>query len=253
MLKKISDDYIAKLEPVLPKAGIFTDSAPGPGAEGVESERQKWLTQRLEQILAQMRTAWGSPLFEALANKYARDFVSQISLFNDKVFAINVYGDNPLLKNVLNLSIENNVQLIKSIASQHLNAVGDIVYQNVLKGYSPSQIYDSIQSYGVTDRRAKLIAIDQTHKVNSTISRVKQEAVGFKFFKWLTANDERVRESHVHAGNAKTPYGVGVYRWDDLPEVDGEKVSPGIPIRCRCVAVPVLFSEVKDYQKEQGK
>lgn len=192
-------------------------------------------------ILAQMRTAWGSPVFEALAEKYAKDFVRQLSLFEQKTFAINLYGDSPLLKNVLKLSINNNVQLIKSISSQHLNAIADIVFQNVLKGYRAEQIVKSIQDYGVTEKRARLIAIDQTAKVQSTISRVRQEACGFEYFQWDTSNDERVRPSHKHAENAVTKYGRGVYRWDDLPVIDGEKVSPGMPIRCFPGSVNVNF------------
>lgn len=194
----------------------------------------------VNELLARIRTAWNSPVFDTLAAQYASAFVRQIALFNDRNFALNIYQDETL-RRVLQMATQQNVQLIKSIASQHLNAVADIVFQNMMQGVRSKQIIDAIQSYGVTRSRAALIARDQTAKVQSAVNRARQEAAGFKYFRWSTSNDERVRPSHVHAGNAMTPYGRGVYRWDDLPVVDGEKVAPGMPIRCFPGSVKVNF------------
>ncbi len=206
----------------------------------------------MEGLIARIRTAWNSPVFDALAQRYASEFVRQIALFNDRNFGLNIYSDEAL-KRVLQLAAQQNVQLIKSISSQHLNAIADIVFRNMVAGVRAPQIIEDIRGYGVTRSRAALIARDQTAKVQSAVNRARQEAAGFKYFRWSTSNDERVRASHVHAGNALTPYGRGVYRWDDLPTVDGEKASPGTPVRCRCVAVPVLASEVEEYQRKAKK
>ena len=235
ILKRISNDVIEQVVPNLP--------AP----QGVMDAAQV----DVNELLARIRTAWNSPVFDTLAAQYASAFVRQIALFNDRNFALNIYQDEPL-RRVLQMATQQNVQLIKSIASQHLNAVADIVFQNMMQGVRSKQIIDAIQSYGVTRSRAALIARDQTAKVQSAVNRARQEAAGFKYFRWSTSNDERVRPSHVHAGNAMTPYGRGVYRWDQLPTVDGEKVAPGMPIRCRCVAVPVLSSEVEAFRKKAG-
>lgn len=224
ILKRISSDVIEQVVPNLP--------AP----QGVMDAAQV----DVNELLARIRTAWNSPVFDTLAAQYASAFVRQIALFNDRNFALNIYQDETL-RRVLQMATQQNVQLIKSIASQHLNAVADIVFQNMMQGVRSKQIIDAIQSYGVTRSRAALIARDQTAKVQSAVNRARQEAAGFKYFRWSTSNDERVRPSHVHAGNAMTPYGRGVYRWDDLPVVDGEKVAPGMPIRCFPGSVKVNF------------
>ena len=224
ILKRISNDVIEQVVPNLP--------AP----QGVMDAAQV----DVNELLARIRTAWNSPVFDTLAAQYASAFVRQIALFNDRNFALNIYQDETL-RRVLQMATQQNVQLIKSIASQHLNAVADIVFQNMMQGVRSKQIIDAIQSYGVTRSRAALIARDQTAKVQSAVNRARQEAAGFKYFRWSTSNDERVRPSHVHAGNAMTPYGRGVYRWDDLPVVDGEKVAPGMPIRCFPGSVKVNF------------
>lgn len=236
ILRNITNDVIQVVETI-----------PAPVASVQDAEPPN-----VESLIARLRTAWGSPIFDALAQRYASEFVRQIALFNDRNFALNIYGDEAL-KRVLQLATQQNVQLIKSISSQHLNAIADIVFKNMMQGVRSGQIIEQIRGYGVTRSRAALIARDQTAKVQSAVNRARQEAAGFKYFRWSTSNDERVRPSHVHAGNAVTPYGRGVYRWDDLPTVDGEKASPGTPIRCRCVAIPVLASEVEEFQRKAGK
>ena len=54
-----------------------------------------------------------------------------------------------------------------------------------------------------------------------------------KKIRWETSEDERVRASHAKLDGK-------VFDWDDLPVVDGVKTSPGRPINCRCVAVPII-------------
>lgn len=62
---------------------------------------------------------------------------------------------------------------------------------------------------------------------------MRQESLGVKEFKWVTAHDERVRPSHAKING-------NIYSWDNLPTVDGVKTSPGQPINCRCIAIPVI-------------
>ena len=150
------------------------------------------------------------------------------------------------------MQTQRNAQLIQSIAQQHLNAVSDIVFKNMMVGTRADAIVEQIEDYGVTRARAKLIARDQTSKVQCSINAVRQQSAGFKYFRWSTSNDERVRESHRHVANAVTEYGKGVYAWDDLPEVDGEKAYPGSGIQCRCVAIPVLQSEVEAFKARKS-
>lgn len=209
-------------------------------------------------ILQSLLERWTGVRFQRFAEMIARVFVSNAKAFSDRTFStdaaksvgINAY-DSERIQGVINIATKQNAQLITSIASQHLDAISQIVYSNVMAGNRPSAIEKAIQEYGVTKRRAKLIARDQTAKVLSTISRAKMQDAGFKYFQWDTSHDSRVRPSHREVQNRKTPYGVGVYRWDDLPIVDGEKTSPGMPIQCRCVALPVADFEVYEYLKRK--
>lgn len=84
--------------------------------------------------------------------------------------------------------------------------------------------------FGMTSRRAKLIARDQTSKLNASLTKLRQQELGVEEYIWQTAGDERVRASHkAHDGKK--------FRWDHLPKETG---NPGNDINCRCVAIPVL-------------
>ena len=182
-------------------------------------------------LFDKIRGAWLSFRFGARAKAMAEAFVTATTRKAAKKFGIDAYK-TPRMQEFMRASVAQNVALIKSVAEEHLNAVQNIVMNNVTSGFSPDKIIDEIAAYGVTKGRAALIAYDQTTKILGQTSRINQQEAGFRYFRWQTSNDERVRHSHTVAQNTVTAYGKGVYSWDDLPTVDGEKAFPGSPIRC---------------------
>lgn len=75
--------------------------------------------------------------------------------------------------------------------------------------------------------RAKLIARDQTSKMNGAFNQARQTSLGIDRYVWQTSGDERVREEH-QANDGQ------VFSWNDPPATG----HPGEDINCRCVAVP---------------
>lgn len=85
---------------------------------------------------------------------------------------------------------------------------------------------------GFSDARVRLIARDQTSKLNSELSAMRHKAAGFTKYQWTTSGDERVREEHVDLdGN--------IYRYDE-PTDEQDGLQPGQPINCRCLAEPIF-------------
>lgn len=204
----------------------------------------------LKRALERLTSQYQSLAFEVFANRYAKEFVEKIEKFASKPFAplaLDVFSA-PKIKAIIRNSVEANVQLIKSLAQDECNALSNIIYSNVQSGYRSSQIIELIKAHGVGDRRAKVIARDQTSKVHGAIARERMTSAGFEYFRWATSKDERVRPSHREVANRKTKYGIGVYRFDDPPVVDGVKALPSQPIMCRCVAIPVDEEDVEAFQ-----
>jgi len=85
----------------------------------------------------------------------------------------------------------------------------------------------------ITDRRARIIARDQTSKLVSSFNEARQTQLGIHEYIWSGALDARERDSHRRMEGQRC-------RWDAPPSVDGEAVHPGHAILCRCVAQPVI-------------
>lgn len=124
-----------------------------------------------------------------------------------------------------------NVDLIKSIPAKYFERVEKTVFEGMAAGRRYESLVEDIQHIGaVTESRAKLIARDQTSKMNSAFNQVRQTALGLKRYRWRTAGDERVRDSHAE-NDGKT------FSWDDPPEETGH---PGEDVNCRCIAEPIF-------------
>ncbi len=154
---------------------------------------------------------------------------------------VDVYRPEPWLGELQKNWVSQNTSLIKSVPTQYMAKVEQIVRTGVMAGTTSREIAKQVkEASGVSDRRAKIIARDQCGKANGELTQYRQTDLGVKEYKWVTAHDERVRgnpagmfpravPSH-YARDGKTFY------WDKPP--DGG--HPGMAILCRCFASPVF-------------
>lgn len=142
------------------------------------------------------------------------------------------------LKEILAATIAENVSLIKSIPQQYFTQVQGSVMRSITTGKGLADLIPELQKqHGITRRRARIIANDQTHKAFNNINKARLTKLGVKKFEWLhSAGAHKPRPDHV-AMNGKT------YSFDNLPVIDrktGERGIPGQLINCRCRMVPVI-------------
>jgi SPP1 gp7 family putative phage head morphogenesis protein len=128
-----------------------------------------------------------------------------------------------------------NVSLIKSIASEHLSDVEQLVMRSVQQGRNLGELTEQLQDrYQITRRRAALISRDQANKATATINQVRQKELGITQAIWQHSHaGKHPRPSHV-AANGKT------YDIDKGMYLDGEWVLPGQAINCRCTSKAVI-------------
>lgn len=123
-----------------------------------------------------------------------------------------------------------NVKLIKSIPAQALDRMHGKVAEAVKRGTTVAGMRAELQAeFGITRRRAHLIARDQIEKLNADLTRHRQEEIGVTEYIWRGMMDERERPEHVEREGKR-------FSWDN-PPWDGH---PGQPIACRCYSEPVL-------------
>lgn len=140
---------------------------------------------------------------------------------------------------VVKASIKQNVALIKSIPSKYFLEIEGAVMRSIQTGKGMADLQPHLEKqYGVTKRRAALIARDQTSKATTAINRARMQGLGVKKFKWLhSMGGKEPRPLHKYELNGN------VYSFDDLPVIDeatGERGLPGQLINCRCRMVPVI-------------
>lgn len=215
-----------------------------------------WLSQ-LMNAFEFLRLKWTGANFAGIAQQIASTFVRSADRVNAKRnakdFGVDIFTDSVELREYLAASTYDNARLIKSIPEQYLTNVESIVMSNVRAGGRWEAVAKQLKNeYGVTDRRAKLIARDQTAKVNGELNAKRQVAAGYEYFQWVDSSDNRVRHNHRVHNDKVTEYGKGIYKWSDPPIGEkGNKVPiiPGQEFQCRCIAKPISQQEVERNQR----
>lgn len=137
-----------------------------------------------------------------------------------------------------------NAGLIKSLGADTVKEIERIVLQNQINGGTSRNVEkELIDRFGVSKSRAKLIAQDQTAKITAELNGIRQRQAGIGKYEWQTSEDERVRPLHKSL-NGK------IYHWGESTGAEGGQ-PPGMPIRCRCVALGIV--EIEPAKKQPFK
>ena len=177
--------------------------------------------------------------FDDIANKLAKRFVdkavnhSDISLrdaFSKAGFTVD-FKMTEDVKIKIASSVDENVQLIKSIPQKYFDDLSFIINQGIQRGFDVGHISEQIrEKYGITRRRAAFIARDQTNKVHSVITQQRQMDLGIEEGEWIHSHaGKKPRLSHVEAGRKKLRFNLkkGAF-------IDGKWILPGEEPNCKC-------------------
>lgn len=151
-------------------------------------------------------------------------------------------------EDLLQEMIEANVNLITSIKTDFISQVGDEVRKQLFEGERSTGLIQIIHDRGnVTMNRAKFIARDQTAKLNSAITRERNNKLGIKTYIWTGAMDVRQRKDHkVMNGKLCRFDDATVYSddngetWKKRRSIGGVELHPGEDYNCRCGMAPRL-------------
>lgn len=229
-VKEMHDSFLYWLASEYKSVGLAHDAADG-GA-----------TRQLQEVLSKRGRQW-QKTFDALAKTLSRRMTDRVLTHSDSALANGLrstgftvkFTMTPAMKNAYEAVIGEQVGLIKSIASQHLTEVEGLVMRSVARGRDLGTLTKELQSrYGVTKRRAALIARDQSNKATTTLQAARQQDIGITEGTWRHSHGGKVpRPSHVKADGTTFKLDKGLY-------LDGEWVMPGELINCRCGWTPVL-------------
>lgn len=193
-------------------------------------------------------------LFQSKAKLYAQGMLTSINNESEantnrslvaisKSMTISASKVTDPLKNTLTASLAENVDLIKSIPQQYLSGVQQAVMRSITTGNGLQDLQPYLEKQGgITERRATLIANDQTRKAYNNLNAIRMKAAGVKKFQWLhSAGGRDPRPLHIN--DYPTGLNGGIFSFDDLPVIDektGERGLPGQAVNCRCRLLPVV-------------
>lgn len=133
------------------------------------------------------------------------------------------------LSEYLQIAAQRNADLIKSQTDTMIRRIEQATVQNKLAGNPVSTLRKKfIEEFGIADRKAKLLARDQTSKLTSDLNRIRQQQAGIEEYRWMTVHDERVRPLHRDLDGRE-------YKWGERTGAENG-LPPGQPIQCRCIA-----------------
>lgn len=155
------------------------------------------------------------------------------------------YYKGDFYEQALRMWVDSNVEKIKTIPTESLGSMRQIILDGYKQGRTIRDISKDIQEeYNVSKHRAQMLARDQVATLNAQITKLQQQDAGCKRYRWSTSHDARVRDCH-RALDGK------IFNWNDPPEMwyetkksgrvyTGRRCNPGEDFLCRCIAIPVF-------------
>lgn len=198
----------------------------------------------LRRLMARLSRKWLSR-FDTFAQRWSKRFTVDAVRGADRSFsaALRKAGFTVRFQmtreanDVMQATIAEQVGLIKSIPAQYLLDVQGAVMRSVQVGGPLHDLTNELETkYGITRRRAALIARSQNNIATASITRVRQQEVGITEAIWLHSAGGRVPRP-THVANTGKPYKVAE-GWFDPHEK--KRIWPGQLINCRCVSKAII-------------
>jgi SPP1 gp7 family putative phage head morphogenesis protein len=200
----------------------------------------------LEKALAALAKRWERN-FDTASKELAQYFATKVenrsrrtlmSILKKGGFTVE-FKMSAALRDVMTATVAENVSLIKSIPQQFHSQVSVMVMQSVTAGRDLAPLTRQLQKqFGVTRRRAELIARDQNSKATAQITRARYVDMGIKKAIWLHSGGGKTKRP-THVKNSGKQYDIAKGWFDPDPKVK-RFIQPGELINCRCVPRPVV-------------
>lgn len=142
------------------------------------------------------------------------------------------------LNDIWTATVNENVSLIRSISSEYLAGVNQAVQRSITTGNGLKTLVPYLKKHkGVTQRRARTIALDQTRKAFSNLTAARMEILNVDEYEWLHMGGTREpRKLHERMSGQ-------IYSLKNPPIIDEktkQRGKPGDLINCKCKMRPII-------------
>lgn len=210
------------------------------GAIGTASVRADEMGSRLKEFLGRANPkdiAAGvnlDDMYMQTMGKFNKDFEASM-----KSVAVQVKFTPDQMQRVAKEYTQNMQLYIQEFTEKEITDLRQKVMINLGNGFRYEGMVKDIQdSYGVSERKAKFLARQETSLLTTKIKQVRYQDAGVNKYKWrcVTGTPQHpVRPMHKELDGTN-------HTWDNPPTVDknGSRKHPGQDYGCRCVAIPIV-------------
>ena len=147
-------------------------------------------------------------------------------------------GLTPAQRQAMADQLTENLELgIKNFALERIPELRQKVEQNLVSGGRIDRLQKIIETdYGVSQRKARFLAEQETSLYIAKYRKIRYAAVGINEYIWRTREDAKVRPDHAALNGRK-------FSFDHPPicdQSDGRRCNPGEDYGCRCEPLPIL-------------
>jgi SPP1 gp7 family putative phage head morphogenesis protein len=173
-------------------------------------------------------------LFDRALGRVEKDFNSSV-----KKIGIKVHLSDFERKKIASQWGENMQLWVKDFTEKEIKELRSNVAETLFSGNRYGSAVKTIQdSYGVTERKAKFLARQETSLLMAAFKQTRYQANGVDYYKWQCVAGSKlhpVRPAHLALKDK-------VYSWDDPPIVDasGARKNPQQDYNCRCFPKPLV-------------
>jgi uncharacterized protein with gpF-like domain len=211
----------------------------------------EWIAERISKLEAtgnkeqiSRLEKWAKNLSVVFAREIDRNVRGSLSGNRGKrgIPGINQWEFSPEVESEMEAIIAENVALIRDLPLAYYGKIQKAVMDTQVSGNDARTLYNRLMELGgITERRAKLIAHDQTVKASSALARKRSIQAGIKKGVWRHSHaGKKPRPSHRYDADGKEfDLEKGMYLLDDKTGLKRWQ-QPGQEIGCRCFYTPIL-------------
>lgn len=148
----------------------------------------------------------------------------------------------PEKEEVIKALVYENTNLITNLQTRYFEQITGAIMRSITNGKGVSYIEEELKKYkGMTKRRARNIALDQTRKAYNSINLRNMQDAGVKKFEWLHSGGSQKPRTY-HLENYPKGLNHGIFELDKgAPTEDGKRyIYPGEEPYCHCRMAAVI-------------
>ncbi len=145
---------------------------------------------------------------------------------------------------------------VKKFSGEEIHKLREIVQGNANEGYRFDKLIPDLQKrYGISARKAKFLARQETAIYMSKYHEQRYREAGVGRYIWSTSHDAKVRPAlGTHGTDNHRVLEGRIFEFSKPPIVDtatGRRKNPGQDYNCRCTPIPILDTQTDKAAADQ--